>query len=570
MPSRSPRRGRTRSPPRGVGLALAFGLCLGGPAHAEAPPAPAPDVGVEEPGRILGMRPRTQLITVGAISGATAGALVEHALPFPTGAPAWLGIGMGAAPGLIYRRADDLPASAGIRSLSFAALGTWTGWELGGAIDANPDARPSRRAAMGGAIGDLGAWTLSMASPPRGHRSTPEWLALDLSTSAGLLAAGGAWGLAVEETDRPALRAARAAVHLLGGYGGLATGLATHPRLSTPRALLFGAQGAWLGAWIPTLARSGPSQPDPAGARLGAGLGLLASTLVHSRPERVGDATAMAAGAVSGAAIGRGLPLAIAGPEAGPGGRIAMLAGGLGGQLGGGWLAPRIHDGRIAALTLSGGQAWALSNAAIWGIWANRAFETGTQADGVALLAYGLNSAGALAAPALLDLRGGQVLLAGSGALWGSWSAWGYGLARGTPEEGHALTTAVMGEIGLIGATAAGQLGWSPSALQVMIIDASGVVGGITGLVVDIQGGDRGMATAALVGSGAGLVAGGIVASRFHPRRRGTARIGLPDLWRLPVRVGVAAAPWQDPEGGQGLYLELHASPAPSPSERPR
>ena len=155
--------------------------------------------------------------------------------------------------------------------------------------------------------------------------------------------------------------------------------------------------------------------------------------------------------------------------------------------------------------------------------------------------------------PTFTDFDAGQAVAVGSAAAWGSSLAWLGGRATGAGTPLTAAASAGLGDLGLIGATvAAAGLGWTPSLTSVAVVDGAGALGaGMGALGSAVLGvSPQGVAAGALVGGGAGLIAGAVLA----PRVQSMALLPLPDL-HLPFQVAVMPGPWTSEDGDLGVSL---------------
>ncbi len=364
---------------------------------------------------------------VGALQGGVAGAgigLLADAEAVSTRG-ARVGLVAGASGGLLLGLGlwprFELAADDGLFISAATAVGGFAGgWSqvLGHARLDDVRGRGVRAGVMAGA-GGASLLATALAPALRVDRDL-----LGNALVAGVLFGGagaGVGGLASRRADAPVWG-------MLGaGTGGLLLGGALHGSIDLRDGaglLTFGAlEGLWVGGWLPYVLR--PSSEVSSSERLaglaagglgGAGLSLLASTVVAPRPASLGMA---GAGSALGAALAGGSVLLA--EELRDQRGIGIMLGGTAAGLGLGGLASRWLplDGD-RGLRMLGGAGFGLAEGLAFA-WAGRA-STSRDYAGSALIGAGVGASLGLASSAdATGLDRQQALVASGFAAWGGW-----------------------------------------------------------------------------------------------------------------------------------------------------
>ncbi len=360
--------------------------------------------------------------------------------------------------------------------------------------------------------------------------------------------------------SRPRAAVTLATTAAMGGLGVIANRTGARPG---PRSLgLSLGHGAWIGGWSPLLFDDDPSTLQVlGGVRLGLGVGYGGALLLSAFGEPSGRSVGMqTAGWAAGSAVGAGIPLAVSDEDA-PLARIVgpMLAAGIGGQVLGAALAPRYDLDSRDAVLLGALGTWTTYQTVGWGIYANATSPNTRRPVGYALTAAGTGSLVTLGLAPVLDVEpsGSMMLLSAGG--WGTWyGGWGATLADFDQDTAW-LTMLTAGNGALLGTGVALGAGWKPSWSDLGAIDGLGLVGAaagaLTGVVFLYERDDFDpLVRSTLVGSTAGLVAGGIVAAIDKEDR-------LPSVGRLRLdgwQGAVSALPLRGADGSLGGMVTLN------------
>jgi len=438
-----------------------------------------------------------------------------------------------------------------------AYLATGTAWSMGlgalgqlGSTD-HPTLHRTELVMLGAGLLGLGAAQLTW---------TPELKRGDIATingfaAGGLTLGGGLLFLGEDgsEQDGARILAATTAVGLVGG------------RLLTQRlhftagdGSLLGlglAQGTLTGAMLPSFfERDSENEGNHrlAGMMLGASLGSLAAVGLtqltdYSSAEvgrmgvmdAFGSLTGMGAAMMvnaeetSGRDVERGLLI----------GSLASLA--VGSQL-------------TSYMEMSNGDSALMGLGASWGAWQGLGLTAGLETTGqvqvgAMLLGLGLGGLGGMGLSQVVDVTPGWVAAAGSGSLWGGWLMSSAHLAWGELDAPDMLLVVAASDVGL----ALSILALSPlvgaTPTQLGIVSLGGLGGGV---LFTLGGGlftreSRPLLQASFIGTGVGLVVGGIVASRFGPSPDSPSAPTLdggssgPSIWFR----GLSSAPLFGPDG---------------------
>lgn len=556
-------------------LILCMTLAARAQDEAPLPPPPPPPPVEPRPETLFGLDGRDWTLAYGGALGVYAGGTAAYVVTQVRGGEAFedeqsalsvgsvvagAGAGLGTTWLLIGEGEPSIDQAMHLGSSG--VLGSFTGYQLARAlIPVGADAEGPRIAAAGllGATAGTGIGLLTLrGAPPRSQT-----FALDLGALVGWQAGAGAastLGYTLEDGAR-----AHSAISLGGAavLGGAALGLSRAGLSSPERPLLATSlgQGAWLGLWTPVLISESPEPTQVFGAlRLGLGAGYLGALIAAPLVEQSQRSTTLQlAGALSGNAIGAGLPLALGETEPVPV-VVPMLVGSVVGQGLGAVVAPRYALSEQDLLTLGLFESWTVWQAVGWNLYSRETGVESARALGLSLTLGGVGSAAAIGIAPHVDLSPEENALLVTGAAWGTWTGgWGGLLLDGEPEQiwGSGL---VLGDIGLIGAAAA-TAAWDPSWVDVGLINGvgalGGALGGLSGVIFAYDPDSlRGVATASLVGSTLGLGAGTVVALRREdpPARAGLILPGLPEL---PVKLAFSAAPWSDEQGNPGVSVRL-------------
>jgi len=435
-------------------------------------------------------------------------------------------------------------------------LATGTGWSMGlGALGqlgstAHPTVERTELMMLGAGLAGLGLAQLTW---------TPELKSGDVATINGFALGGATLGGGLILTGSEGTEQDAARVLLATTAVGLVSGRLLTQRLhfSTGDGSLLGlglAQGTLTGAMLPGFFE----EPDGkslkgAGMLLGASLGTLATVgltqVTEYTPAEVGR---MAVIDVFGSLAGVGTALMLRSGETSERDvQRGLLVGSLASLAAGSQLTSRME--------LSRGDATLVSLGSSWGAWQGLGLAIGLEASGqvkggATLLGLGLGGLGGMGLSQAVDLTPGWVAAAGSGSLWGGWLMSSAQLAWGELESRDMLLVVAAGDVGLALTTLALSplVGATPRQLGIMSL------GGLGGGVLFTLGGglvtreSRPLLQASFIGTSAGLLVGGIIASRFGPepetavsaRTLGGGTAG-PSVWFR----GLSSAPLFGPDG---------------------
>jgi hypothetical protein len=436
---------------------------------------------------------------------------------------------------------------------SYLAMGT--GWSMGlgalgqlGSTD-HPTLQRTELVMLGAGLAGLGLAQLTW---------TPELKTGDITTLNGFAAGGAVLGggliyLGSEKSDQAAARllAATTAAGLVGGRL-----LTRHLRFSEGDGSLLGlglAQGTLTGALLPGALELDPSGSDRfAGAMLGASLGSLATVgltqLTDYTPAEVGRMTLFD---VFGSMAGVGAVLVMNSDTAsGWDTERGLLIGGLSSLALGSQLTPHMD--------LSRGDAALVGLGSSWGAWQGLGLAVGLDAPGsvrggATLLGLGLGGLGGMGLSQMTDLSPGWVAAASSGSLWGGWLMSSAQLAWGDLDRSDTLLVLGASDAGLILSTLLLSPLVEATPAQVGIASLGGLGGGV---IFTLGGGlftrdSRALLKAGFIGSGLGLVVGGLLAARMGPGedeaspRAVSGGTALPSVWFR----GLSSAPLFGPDG---------------------
>lgn len=157
-----------------------------------------------------------------------------------------------------------------------------------------------------------------------------------------------------------------------------------------------------------------------------------------------------------------------------------------------------------------------------------------------------------------LQPSGSFQLLAAGG--WGTWfGAWTGELLDVSADEQWLLTLGA-GDAALLGAAAAQAAGWKPGWREVGLINGMGTIGAATGGLVGVialydEDNWDPMIASTLAGSGAGLIAGAVLAAGGDEPSSGAMM--LPTGRGTAVLPGATVRPWTDENGDPGVFVEL-------------
>lgn len=551
------------------------------PAPAEDPPPEAPPVegwtriGHDE-------TPSTGLITAyGALYGAYAGGmsawLVGEALEEDendhTSEGVALGLGAGGAIGAttanLLNRAHPRDVDSVVLLHSGTALGWYYGEELGRLLipPSAPGANERIRATgLAGTMAGVGVGTAfgRRASSP-GHQ-----IHFVAANGVGWLVGRGVGDLS--SWDRVEDRRLAAATELGSSlaFGTLAA-VANRTELDAPRPGTVGLatmDGLWFGAWSPYLITDEPTARQLGGAtQLGLGLGYAAGMGMTAFGQPTGKSIGLQSlGLAAGSALGAGVPLSLGGE--GPARAVVgpMLGAGVAGQVLGAAIAPHYQVEKNDRLLLATLETWTVYQAVGWSTFARHSGASNSEALGHALAAGGAGTLATMALVPALDVtpQGSVMLL--SGGAWGTWfGAWGSQIANGDADELW-LASLSAGDGAMLASALAQGVGWKPTWRQAASVNGYGLLGaaagGLVGTIALYDPDDwTPVSTSVVVGSGAGLVAGGVL-SALPSRRERSADASVSQARprfaaRLPFDTRAQALPWTGDDGSPGLWVQL-------------
>jgi hypothetical protein len=425
----------------------------------------------------------------------------QRALVRVLGTSAGMGVGMwrlGHDPSVTDAIEMDVAAiNGGVLGVSIANL----------AMDPNLEWSDQDRVRAGAALGGAaGAITLQTLLREQWNPSPATY------TFAGLMASNAAFTLGLAPVVMDPNRGADGDLALLGASAGYAGAL----------AVAHYAPPTWqqnvLGSWGTVV-----------GGALGFGAPLMGSDPSDQQ---------LAAGAIAGTTLGTAAGVAL-------GNRVEMSPGDL-------------------ALMGVGMAVVASQSGSYTGYATARDSLDGTQAGGIVLVATGGAALGLTAATQFVDPRPQDMFLMGTAGIWGTWFGVMTPIAlapEGDPEN-LLLTGAVGADVFLLGAAAAI---YGPPQLQARRTVLP-QLGGVTGATVGALGASlasqdpRHVALGALIGSSAGLAAGGLWELSRTPKSPGTALLPRPVRRDLPGQIGFSAAPMIDETGATGVMVGVQAT----------
>ncbi len=417
---------------------------------------------------------------------------------------------IGGATGFVVGR--NVSTERSFLHLSGMGWGLYAGMTAAGVLDSTPseDARFSA-----GVLGEAAGWGLTLATAERlGFTAGDVWVT-DLNGVALTAIAAGALGFAPESADERGGRGIMLGASLAGvGLGAAATRALHFQRGDGLLTGLGVVEGLWTGAHVPLLF---DSEKGLSGALIGAGTGFVLGEAVAQLSDlHAGDVAQMALVSGYGYALGAGTTLLTEGSNKTVIG--AMLATGLVGMgAAGRWGTPLDYAAGDfllvpVATALAGWHGVAL------GTYFHeqhrmRHEETG----GLTLTAMGAVGLGTLGASQLVDVSAADIAMGSIGALWGGWfGAWGAVLAD-SQEDDSLLTTVIASDVGLITSAllVSPVVGVSPRTMAwASLTGASAAALAALGASFATTDSDT-IIAANLVASGLGLIAGGVVASRY-------------------------------------------------------
>jgi hypothetical protein len=468
------------------------------------------------------------------------------------------GTGAGLAVGALVWPRLELASGGPLFITAATAVGGWTGFwvpALGHPDSAAINSQARTGATLAGAgIASFGASLLAPVLKPDADL-VENALAVGALWSA---AGAGAGALVSTRDDAPVWG-------LLGaGTAGLLAGGALHRSIEidgddAPLLTLAGAEGLWLGGWLPYLLYdasvvTGRERAGglAAGALGGLGLAAVSSSALEMEPARAGFA---GLGSGLGAAIGGGI--ALMSPDLHDRGGVGLMLGGTAaGLAAGAALAPRLSmapTSWMVGATTAGGTL-GLSEALLFA-WSGHASGT-DQFAGAALLGGGVGAALGLATAAAPPEQVSGAPAAAGFAAWGAWTGSFTGsLFRNDAHE------VVLG--GLVGANA-GFLG-GYALLRTGAVEARdfgwlslfGALGTVVGAGVGAPFSSTSQPAPVLAGLAAGPVVGMTAGALILPRLR---RLGSPG--GASTNVASARFPGR-------LLRAFGLRPAPAPASEP-
>lgn len=474
------------------------------------------------------------------------GMALVHGLGLPAYAAAWY-----ASPHTEYDRQTPWTLTLGVSSGAW--MGTWMAQLL--ANDAGA------KQLAGGAVTGAGLGAIVGAAWSQWQPDRQEGEVFIDGIFGGTL--GGGLALALGSGQRGS------AAWIEGGTAlglGLGVALSPHTRFDGgDRALvtLSTMLGAWHGAWTPELFESSSARRQGGAAAIGASVGFAAGS-VAAQFSDLQDVEVVEMGLITTAADVMGGGLALALPGLARPGRTAVLQGaGVAGLVAGAWLAPRtryvIDDSSLITLTSGFG-------ALVGGLAPNlgRADPEGQVRLGAILAGMG---GGTLLGVALSQTHRLQLGDQVETLLWGSaGTAMGGGAALLSVDPSRQLTAALVGGGAALGL--AGGLIATPysdlSAADRGLLGLSTGLGAWHGAWLSSLWGDasaQGRAGGALLGMGAGWVAGALAAPYVEMTGAEALQGGL--IWGAGTGLGAGLGlllPKVGPEATAGLMQGLGAA----------
>ena len=475
------------------------------------------------------------------------------------------GAAIGVTTAYVLSLANDSSLESQVLLYTTAGHGVFYGAQVGRALITPGDDGRRERIHAAGLAGSMLGIGLGTAFGRRAS-STEDQARFTLASGIGWVAGTGINDLAelgVERgrvvDDRGRAGVVIGTTALVSGLGALANQTGTRPGPAS-LALALG-QGAWIGGWSPLLFDDAPNgRQVTGGLRLGLGVGYASSLLMSSLGEPTPRSAGLqVAGWTAGSALGAGLPLVLTDEDA-PNSTIVgpMLAAGVGGQILGAALSPHYELDRDEGILLGTLGAWTTYQAIGWGIYADATSPSTRRPLGYGLTAAGAGSLLTLGLTPAIDVApSGSLMLLSSGG-WGTWyGAWGAQLGNLNEDEIW-LTTLGAGNGALLASGVALGAGWKPTWTDVAALDGLGLVGaaagGLVGVVFlyDADNPDP-LVASTLVGSTAGLLAGGIVAAMNRSDRAPTIGRLKVDGWRGTL----SATPLPGHDGTMGGMVTL-------------
>ncbi len=504
----------------------------------------------------------------GAYALGTIGQYGKSQVAVPIGMLSGLVLG-GAGSFLLTQDAEMTMARAG-GIVTGGAWGLWTGLTAGRmATHARPDEELVNTLGLAGEA--LGLVATSLAA--RHNRYTfNDIVTINLGALAGHNALWGGLLLASNATDTPQALGALMGASLVSLAGTAAATPRLHFTGGDVALITHGAlQGAWIGTWVPALGRSRPSGDQVwGGMLLGSSLGTLGSAVVSQYVDLETKHTAfMATTGGYGYLLGAGLPKLLGVDE--PRWTVGTMLGvGIAGTVVGAWARDIVVFDRGDAALTALGTAWGgwqgLSIGAYLDANPNFDFDE-TQRSGAMMTGAAVGGIATLGVAQVTDVTAWETLMLASGGMWGSWlSLWGNALADSEPRVTW-LSNIVASNLGLAATAVLMSPVMKVHPTRVGIVDLAGMSGAALaslGAALVTDDSDT-IITANLVGSGAGLLAGVIVASKVdvkaaHARRwrrwrpaRTLAR------WEPSISLLPLFPPMGEATGRPGWYVSLSA-----------
>jgi len=512
-------------------------------------------------------------ITGAAIGNTMLGGTVLSSVGVWGGSDAGVAIGVvgggaiGSGTAIVYGLNNPVSTADGTRYASSVGWGLTNGILLGEAINSyrgyhNYEDTAALTRMLGVSVGAGQAWYAYQNDLTDTH---DVWE----SNTAGWLGAGTALGLAVMATDELDLGDKAILLSTAAGSGvGLATqALVRHSwdpnRQHAAFAAVIGTNGVWTTRFLP-VALTNTNKDDEL---LEDGRGLFAfhaSTALglaaaHKLQPTGAQNRLMAGGNILGNSLGAGVPLLADQDRQTT--TAVMLSMGLAGAAVGYDLADRTEwtSGDRAMLGV-GMPILTLHSLGYGGVLsAKRRDFDHVQMAGMMLTGAGLGGVGLTALSQRVDPTPGEMLVLGSGAVWGAWFGSLTPVAVGLDGDpvDLLLVTLLCSDAGLVGAGALTYgLGVQPRSTLVPQLGAlSGATVGSLGVAL-VSGDGQAVAGGALVGSVLGFAGGSVLQMSVLEGRQSRWMAPKPTAPRL-AGWGFTAAPWATESGDPGVYAQL-------------
>ncbi|HEX8698439.1 MAG TPA: HEAT repeat domain-containing protein [Myxococcaceae bacterium] len=401
-------------------------------------------------------------------------------------------------------------------------LATGTGWSMGlgalgqlGSTD-HPTVERTELVMLGAGLAGLTLAQLTW---------TPELKPGDIATINGFAVGGAALGgglIFLGEEDKSDQATAR--ILMATTAAGLVGGRLLTERLhfSAGDSSLLGlglAQGTVTGAMLPGFFEEDPDGRSVAsGMLLGSSLGTLATVgltqVTEYTPAEVGR---MAVIDLFGSMAGVGTVMMLREDQTSERDvQRGLLIGSLASLAASSQLTSRMEVSRGDAALVGLGSSW--------GAWQGLGLAIGLEASGevkggATLLGLGLGGLGGLGLSQVVEVSPYWVAAASSGSLWGGWLMSSAHLAWGELEAPGMLLVVAAGDVGLALSTLALSPLVGATPTQLGIVSLGGLGGGV---LFTLGGGlftreSRPLLQASFIGTGVGLLVGGIIASRINP-----------------------------------------------------